>query len=567
MPAPTRPASSTTMRSGPKSSCCPTCTGIRTSPSWSRPTTAASPATSSAPPTRARSSSGSTTMVARRGARWPRPDVERTRQDGTLIYAYSRRRGAEPYGDAYPAHLHIDLLPELQGQGWGRRLIEILIERLRERGVPGLHLAASTDNAGALAFYPRVGFTPAALPSGRAGVRAGSFRQRPRPSQPGVAWRGWDDLTAPTGREEALRAPPRTDGTAPLALVLGATGYLGGRLVPRLLNGGYRVRVLARDARRVAAFDWGGRVEVVEGDATDRAPSATRSATSTSSTTSCIRWVPARGSRDADRAAATTVAEAAAAASVGRIVYLGGLHPEDAELSPHLRSRVEVGQILLDSGRAHAGAAGRRRDRIGLRVVRDGAPPHRGAAVHARTEMGAQPDPADRRARCAALPAGRGARRLRREPCGRHRRARRAALRADDERVRGGSGPEAARDRRAAGAHPAPRVALGEPRDADPAAGGDAARRVAAERVRREEPRRRRADPAAGGGTHFLPAGRRSRAGQGQARRDRDQLAGRRGARSAERPAAQRPGLGGQDRLHRSAERRPPRHRRRRSGV
>jgi ribosomal protein S18 acetylase RimI-like enzyme len=104
-----------------------------------------------------------------RGARWPRPDVERTRQDGTLIYAYSRRRAAEPYGDAYPAHLHIDLLPELQGQGWGRRLIEILIERLRERGVPGLHLTASTDNAGALAFYPRVGFTP--LPS-HPGVQA-----------------------------------------------------------------------------------------------------------------------------------------------------------------------------------------------------------------------------------------------------------------------------------------------------------------------------------------------------------------------------------------------------------
>ena len=104
-----------------------------------------------------------------RGARWPRPEVERTRQDGTLIYAYSRRRGAEPYGDAYPAHLHIDLLPELQGQGWGRRLIEILIARLRERGVPGLHLVASADNAGALAFYPRVGFTP--LPS-HPGVQA-----------------------------------------------------------------------------------------------------------------------------------------------------------------------------------------------------------------------------------------------------------------------------------------------------------------------------------------------------------------------------------------------------------
>jgi ribosomal protein S18 acetylase RimI-like enzyme len=94
-----------------------------------------------------------------RGARWPKPEAERTRQDGTLIYAYSRRGGAEPYGDEYPAHLHIDLLPELQGQGWGRALIERLVAELRERAVTGLHLTAASDNAGAIAFYPRVGFT------------------------------------------------------------------------------------------------------------------------------------------------------------------------------------------------------------------------------------------------------------------------------------------------------------------------------------------------------------------------------------------------------------------------
>ena len=104
-----------------------------------------------------------------RGARWPKPDVERSRQDGTLIYAYSRRAGAEPYADAYPAHLHIDLLPEAQGQGWGRRLIETLVGALRGQSVAGLHLVASEDNAGAIAFYPRVGFAP--LPSHR-GVQA-----------------------------------------------------------------------------------------------------------------------------------------------------------------------------------------------------------------------------------------------------------------------------------------------------------------------------------------------------------------------------------------------------------
>jgi ribosomal protein S18 acetylase RimI-like enzyme len=105
----------------------------------------------------------------RHSGRWPQPEAERTRQDGILIYAYGRRAGAEPYGDTYPAHLHIDLLPEVQGQGWGRRLIETLSAALAERGVSGLHLAASTGNTGAIAFYPRLGFTP--LPS-HEGVQA-----------------------------------------------------------------------------------------------------------------------------------------------------------------------------------------------------------------------------------------------------------------------------------------------------------------------------------------------------------------------------------------------------------
>jgi len=92
--------------------------------------------------------------------RWPKPETEVTRQDGTLIYAYGRRAGAEPYGDEHPAHLHIDLLPEAQGQGWGRRLIETFTAALRERGVTGLHLVASAENTGALAFYARLGFVP-----------------------------------------------------------------------------------------------------------------------------------------------------------------------------------------------------------------------------------------------------------------------------------------------------------------------------------------------------------------------------------------------------------------------
>ncbi len=107
----------------------------------------------------------------RHAARWPRPEgdplpVSVSRQDGIVRYAYSRRGGSQPFGEDYPAHLHIDLLPETQGQGLGRRLIETLEQALRDAGVPGLHLVASAENTGAIAFYPRVGFEPLPSPEG-----------------------------------------------------------------------------------------------------------------------------------------------------------------------------------------------------------------------------------------------------------------------------------------------------------------------------------------------------------------------------------------------------------------
>ncbi len=155
---------------------------------------------------------------------------------------------------------------------------------------------------------------------------------------------------APTGREPELRSVPREDGTAPRALVLGATGYIGGRLVPRLLEAGYRVRVLARDAMRVAAFDWGERVEVVVGTASD-ADVMAEAAEDVDVLYYLVHSMSAgKGFEDTDRHAAKTVADAAASAKVGRIVYLGGLHPSDVPLSPHLRSRVEVGELFLKSG-------------------------------------------------------------------------------------------------------------------------------------------------------------------------------------------------------------------------
>ncbi|WP_295122829.1 GNAT family N-acetyltransferase [uncultured Leifsonia sp.] len=70
-----------------------------------------------------------------------------------------------PEVDDYPAHLHIDLLPESQGQGFGRRLIRRQLRELRDRGVPALYLGVSSANTAAQAFYRRLGFHE--LPSSR----------------------------------------------------------------------------------------------------------------------------------------------------------------------------------------------------------------------------------------------------------------------------------------------------------------------------------------------------------------------------------------------------------------
>lgn len=88
-----------------------------------------------------------------------RVSAEQERERSLLTTA--ERVGGEPapWVREYPAHLHIDLLPSVQGRGLGRRLIEHVTDALRQRGVPGVHLVAGAGNAPALAFYPRVGFT------------------------------------------------------------------------------------------------------------------------------------------------------------------------------------------------------------------------------------------------------------------------------------------------------------------------------------------------------------------------------------------------------------------------
>lgn len=76
----------------------------------------------------------------------------------TLIMGNFAMKSIKDYVKEYPAHLHIDLLPECQGQGYGRKLIEVLVAHLKERGINGLMLHVSMKNEGAITFYKRCGF-------------------------------------------------------------------------------------------------------------------------------------------------------------------------------------------------------------------------------------------------------------------------------------------------------------------------------------------------------------------------------------------------------------------------
>ena len=138
---------------------------------------------------------------------------------------------------------------------------------------------------------------------------------------------------------------------APLrCLVTGATGYIGGRLVPRLLDAGFEVRALARTPDKLNDVPWRTRIEVARGDLGDPA-----SLESAFADVDIVYYLVHSMGFEKDfaaeeRRAAQNVAAAARRAGVRRIVYLSGLHPEGAELSTHLGSRTAVGEILIASG-------------------------------------------------------------------------------------------------------------------------------------------------------------------------------------------------------------------------
>lgn len=139
-----------------------------------------------------------------------------------------------------------------------------------------------------------------------------------------------------------------------LILVTGATGYVGGRLVPRLLEAGYRVRLLVRDRTRLQGRPWTSAVEIVEADALKPEtlpPAMTGVFAAYYMIHSMQKALPGSGDfHQRDLQAARSFGYAAKAAGVRRLIYLGGLGDPDADLSQHLRSRQETGQALAEAG-------------------------------------------------------------------------------------------------------------------------------------------------------------------------------------------------------------------------
>ncbi len=140
------------------------------------------------------------------------------------------------------------------------------------------------------------------------------------------------------------------DSTTPIILVTGATGYIGSRLVSRLLEAGYRVRCLVRDVSRLQGRAWCGDVQLVEGDVL-KLDSLVGAMQGISVAYYFVHSLAAGADFSArDLEAAQNFGSAAKSQGVSRIIYLGGLGDASTDLSMHLRSRQHTGDALRNSG-------------------------------------------------------------------------------------------------------------------------------------------------------------------------------------------------------------------------
>ena len=133
-------------------------------------------------------------------------------------------------------------------------------------------------------------------------------------------------------------------------LITGATGYVGGRLVPALLEAGYRIRAMGRNLEKLGCRPWAHheRVELIKGDVLNL-DSLIQAAEGCSVAYYLVHSMIAQKEKfvEADRRAAKNMIKAAANSGLERIIYLGGLaEANQGDLSKHLLSRIEVAQIL-----------------------------------------------------------------------------------------------------------------------------------------------------------------------------------------------------------------------------
>ena len=134
----------------------------------------------------------------------------------------------------------------------------------------------------------------------------------------------------------------------PLILVTGATGFIASRLIPRLLDAGYRVRCLVRNPLRLKGRAWVRSVEVVHGDVT--IPATLRAALEGVHTAYYLihNMTYGHGYTSLELDSARAFTSAASEAGVEHIIYLGGLADPEQHIAPHMRSRIETGRVLRE---------------------------------------------------------------------------------------------------------------------------------------------------------------------------------------------------------------------------
>lgn len=151
----------------------------------------------------------------------------------------------------------------------------------------------------------------------------------------------------PAADERHLKG--RTDGNR--TLVLGATGYVGGRLIPELLDAGHDVRCLSRSASSLRSIPWSDAVDIVEADLTD-AGTLGDAFEGVHTVVYLVHSLERADFEEVEERTARNVADACTRHGVEHIVYMSGLGDDDDALSPHLRSRHLVGATLAESSAA-----------------------------------------------------------------------------------------------------------------------------------------------------------------------------------------------------------------------